>query len=191
MKTLLTVTGLALGIAALSGCQHHHHAESGLLKVGAPARAQDFSALDRFKALEGRWESDGDGDGKTGGAGDGALEYRVVAAGSAVEERLFPGSPYEMVTMYFTHYGDLYATHYCAGKNAPTMRGHWHERTSTWHFEHVSTTNADPNTTGVMGEMMYTFVDADTLKTSWATVKAGKNLGDGHGGVFKRVAAKR
>ena len=182
MKMSIVAGLFAAGlVACCGGCQQHHHAQSGLMKVGTPERAKDFSALDRFKALEGRWE-DGQG---------GVLEYRVVAAGSAVEERLFPGSPHEMVTMYFTHYGDLYATHYCAGKNAPTMRGHWHEGTSTWHFEHVSTTNADPNTTGVMGEMMYTFVDGDTLKTSWSTVKAGKNLGDGHGGVFKRVAAKR
>lgn len=183
MITGMLAGALAASVMAMVGCQRHHAAESGLMKVGSPERAKDFSALDRFKALAGRWEG--------GTSGDNEIEYRVVSAGSAVEERLFPGLPYEMVTMYFTHYGELYATHYCAGKNAPTMHGHWHEKDATWHFEHVSTTNADTSTTGVMGEMSYTFIDADTIKTSWESVMAGKSVGEPKGGVYKRAAVKR
>lgn len=48
--------------------------------------------------------------------------YRITAAGSAVEETIFPGSKMEMISMYHMDKGDLLMTHYCAIGNQPRMK---------------------------------------------------------------------
>lgn len=53
-----------------------------------------------------------------------AMNFRVIGAGSTVQERLLPGTAKEMVTMY--HCGDtgcsqVKATHYCVKQNQPQM----------------------------------------------------------------------
>ena len=49
------------------------------------------------------------------------VQYRVIAAGSVVEERCFSGTPNEMVTMFYDKDGKLAMTHYCMLGNRPTM----------------------------------------------------------------------
>lgn len=47
-------------------------------------------------------------------------EYTVTAGGSAVEEKIFPGTPYEMVSIYYDDdNGKLAMTHYCMMRNRP------------------------------------------------------------------------
>jgi hypothetical protein len=41
------------------------------------------------------------------------VEYRLVSGGSVIEERIFAGTPKEMVTMYHDQHGKLALTHYC------------------------------------------------------------------------------
>jgi hypothetical protein len=53
------------------------------------------------------------------GARDPARETRC--RGELVE-RLFPGAPQEMTTVYHREGADLALTHYCAGGNQPRMR---------------------------------------------------------------------
>jgi len=53
--------------------------------------------FERIKTLAGTWKGKMD---MGQGPMDMAVIYRVVAGGSAVEERTFPGTPMEMVTMY-------------------------------------------------------------------------------------------
>ena len=53
-----------------------------------------------------------------------AMSFRIIGAGSTVQESLLPGTPREMVTMY--HCQDLgclqvKATHYCVKQNQPQM----------------------------------------------------------------------
>ena len=49
------------------------------------------------------------------------VKYRLLAAGSVIEERVFPEMPNEMVTMYFDKDGKLALTHYCIMGNRPAM----------------------------------------------------------------------
>lgn len=184
---LARVAALAGG-AALFGCQQGPGvAECGpwcggtLCHAGTAEQAKDFSALDRFGRLAGRWSGQNE-------HGTMVVEYQTLADGSVVEERLFPGTSHEMRTMYFTHYGRLHATHYCAAKNQPTMVGSWDAGAVAWHFTHVRTTNANERDVGVMGDMSYFFVDDNTLRVQWRQVKDGKIVGAAFGGVFKRSA---
>src|SRR4051794_37188132 len=66
--------------------------------------------FERLKTLVGTWK------GKTD-MGQGPIEmtvqYRLLAAGSVLEERVFQGTPNEMVTMYYEQGGKLALTHYC------------------------------------------------------------------------------
>ena len=74
--------------------------------------------LNRIKALAGRWTSTtsmfGKKDEKV------FTEYAITAAGSAVVETIFPGTPNEMVSVYYDDdQGKLAMTHYCMMRNRP------------------------------------------------------------------------
>src|SRR5882757_1281778 len=73
---------------------------------------------ERMKTLVGTWK------GKTDmgqGPIDITLQYRLLAGGSVLEERVFSGTPNEMITMYFDQGGKLALTHYCMFGNRPGM----------------------------------------------------------------------
>src|SRR6202011_3667294 len=100
-----------------------------LIALGAGARADDtpgkapaaapHPSLERMKKLAGTWvEAD-----KDGKPTDKVVSViKVTAAGSAVQETLFPGQPQEMVSVYHLDKGDLVMTHYCALGNHPRMK---------------------------------------------------------------------
>src|SRR4051812_44633471 len=76
--------------------------EPGTLKQASPE-------LERVKALVGTWQGTTDmGQGPI----DITVQYRLLAAGSVVEERVFAGTPNEMVTMFYDKDGKLALTHY-------------------------------------------------------------------------------
>ncbi|MGA1487549.1 MAG: hypothetical protein ACO4CW_02940 [Planctomycetota bacterium] len=52
---------------------------------------------------------------------DPALTSRMTANGSALVERIFPGQPHEMVSVYHRDGDAVVLTHYCALGNAPHM----------------------------------------------------------------------
>ena len=74
--------------------------------------------LDRIKSLAGKWTSTSSMFGKKNQRL--YTEYSVTAAGSAVLERIFPGTPQEMV--YDDDDGKLTMTHYCILHNRPTLK---------------------------------------------------------------------
>src|SRR2546425_548123 len=72
--------------------------------------------FERLKTLVGTWQ------GKTDigqGPIDIAVQYGLLAGGSVLEERVFAGTPNEMVTMYYDQGGKLALTHYCIMGNRP------------------------------------------------------------------------
>src|SRR6266498_1969686 len=93
-------------------------AVSGLLSAGEPKSAPASAEFERMKSLVGTWK------GKTDmgqGPMEFTVEYRLVSGGSAIEERIFAGTPKEMVTMYHDKDGKLALTHYCMLANRPGM----------------------------------------------------------------------
>src|SRR5829696_4476299 len=98
MKTITTALGAAVLLAAALN-----------LSAADPAtKTRPTSAeFDRIKALVGTWS------GKTDmgqGPIDMTVQYRLLAGGSVVEEKVFAGTPNEMVTMYFDRGGKLALT---------------------------------------------------------------------------------
>lgn len=74
--------------------------------------------LNRLKALAGRWTSTTSMFGKENEQV--FVEYSVTAGGSAVLEKIFPGTPNEMVSVYYDDdQGKLAMTHYCMMRNRP------------------------------------------------------------------------
>jgi hypothetical protein len=77
--------------------------------------AEQFAAI---QSLAGDWEG-------TGTAGTEKMpvkvRYESTANGSAVLERMFVGTPHEMVTVYHRDGPSLVLTHYCAAGNQPHM----------------------------------------------------------------------
>ena len=74
--------------------------------------------LNRIKSLAGRWTSTTSMFGKE----DEQVftEYTITAGGSAVVEKIFPGTPNEMVSVYYDDdQGKLAMTHYCVMRNRP------------------------------------------------------------------------
>src|SRR5262245_1123124 len=94
-------------------------AASIALNADEPSKSNVSSPeFERMKTLVGTWT------GKTDmgqGPIDVTLQYRLLAGGSVLEERVFAGTPHEMVTMYYDKDGKLALTHYCMMGNRPGM----------------------------------------------------------------------
>jgi hypothetical protein len=98
-------------------------ASPSFLHADTPQPPPDNSSpeLNRIKSLAGRWT------GTTSMFGTPNeqiyIEYEVTAGGSAVLERIFPGTPKEMISVYYDdNKGKLAMTHYCIMRNRPTLK---------------------------------------------------------------------
>jgi len=75
----------------------------------------------RIKALAGVWEGT-HAMGKEGNEEKVTVEYQVTSGGNAVVEKLFTGTPHEMVSVYHdSKNGKLSMTHYCMLPNRPEL----------------------------------------------------------------------
>jgi hypothetical protein len=129
------------------------------------------AALDRFKALAGEWVAAEDGE--MFKKGDLVARYAVTAAGSAVVETVFPGSPHEMVTVYHADGPDLVLTHYCMEGNQPRMRARNPEG-PRFDFAFDGGIGIDPKKDRHMNSASLEFVGPDELRTVWTEIEAGK-----------------
>ena len=76
-------------------------------------------AFNDLKALVGTWE------GTTTMHGEpmkSVVTYELTSGGTALIEKLGPGTPHEMVTIYSTRDNKVAATHFCAVGNQPEMK---------------------------------------------------------------------
>jgi len=138
-----------------------------VLAAAKPAPA----ALERFKALAGDWVAAEDGEMVK--KGDLVSRYAVTAAGSAVIETIFPGSPHEMVTVYHADGSELVLTHYCMEGNQPRMRAR-DTSGSRFDFAFDGGTNIDPRKDRHMNSASLEFVGADEIRTVWTELADGK-----------------
>ncbi len=172
MKTMLTSIGttclLAASLGLLAG-------EPGKCKPGSPE-------FERMKTLVGTWH------GKTDmgqGPVDMTVQYRLLAAGSVVEERVFAGTPNEMVTMYYDRDGKLNLTHYCVLGNRPAMfLKSADPNPLTFDFDKAC--GIDPAKESHMHALTITFDDPDTITTSCKAIMDGKETPE-HPTILKRV----
>jgi hypothetical protein len=147
-----------------------------------PAAKANSPEFDRMKALVGKWSGKVDmGQGPV----DMIAEYRVIAGGSVIEERVFPGSPMEMVSMYYDKGGKLAMTHYCMLGNRPQMNLKASDASSiTLDFDEACGIDAKKDCH--MHGTKIVFVDADTITTSCKGLNDGKEMPE-HATTLKRV----
>ncbi len=156
------LTMLALLGSAWAYAGHHE---------GAPYTGS--KEFERLKALAGTWEG-------TGGMGTEQekvrVEYRLTAGGSAIVETLFPGTPHEMVSVYYDRKGELAMTHYCMLRNQPHMRL---ERATANSLEFVlgEGSGFDPAKEPHMHALTITFGDSDHITQKWTLFEEGKAKG--------------
>lgn len=148
-----------------------------------PAKKSGSPEFERMKSLVGTWT------GKTEMPGQGLVEltvqYRLLAAGSVLEERCFQGTPGEMITMYYDQGDKLAMTHYCALGNRPAMTLASSDAKSL-KFDFDSTCGINPTRESHMHALSIRFDDADTITTTCKAIMEGKET-EPHATTLKRV----
>jgi hypothetical protein len=138
--------------------------------------------FERLKTLVGNWKGKADmGQGPI----EMAVQYRLLAGGSVLEERVFAGTPNEMLTMYYEQGGKLALTHYCVMGNRPGMLLKSSDPKSL-KFDFDPACGIDTATESHMHAMSISFDDADTITTSCQAMISGKEVPD-HATTLKRV----
>lgn len=153
---LLTLTALALGAP-------------GLGNANEPDTAAEL--FDRFKALEGNWQSS-----STAGW-DEITSFEVIADGSVVmESTTFKDAPEKkMVTMFYLDAEELVAVHYCEARNQPRLRAvEMNPDDGTVTFEFDGGGNLPTRDHGHMDAAFYRFLDADQFVSRWSWYQEGQ-----------------
>lgn len=164
-KTLLfsVLLGLAMLVAPILQAEKHEPAPI------APMPTE----FERLTNLVGNWEG-------TTQEGDKAepvkVTYELISNGSAVMERLFPGTPKEMVSIYHRDGKGLAMTHYCAIGNHPYMQL---KKTTpeALSFEMQGTKGIGSAKEPHIHALTLTAPDNDHLKHEWIFYDNGKKQG--------------
>ena len=140
--------------------------------------------FERMKALVGTWKGKAD---MGQGPMEMTVEYRIISGGSAIEERIFAGTPKEMVTMYHDKNGKLALTHYCMLANRPGMLLESSDA-KTLKFDFDPACGVDAKSEMHMHSLSITFESPDTIVQDWKLFEDGKNK-DSHPFMLRRVKA--
>lgn len=141
--------------------------------------------FEKMKTLVGTWQGKVDiGQGPV----DMTVQFRLLAGGTVLEERCFPGTPNEMITMYYEQNGKLALTHYCMMGNRPGMLlKSSDDKTLRFDFDESCTVDAAKETH--MHAMTLRFDDPNTITSSCKLMVAGKVV-DEKPTTLKRVNAQ-
>ena len=127
--------------------------------------------FEKLKTLTGTWEGTsqmGEGDAAPVG-----IEYSVTSNGSAVVEKLMPGTPSEMVSVYYEENGKLMMTHYCALGNQPKLELKSSEGNQL-KFSLVKKSAINAKKDLHMHEVVLTFPEDGKISQSWVSYENGK-----------------
>jgi hypothetical protein len=159
-------TALAV-IAALSLCAATASAQDHGMRVSAVTATPQWETI---KSLVGEW------DGFTVKAGRKVATHvsvRMTGDGSAVMHVIDPGTPHEMVTMFYMDKDTLMATHYCAAHNQPRFEAAASPDPRKIAFAFKDGTNIRPGD-AYMSRLVITVVDADHHDEDWGYDLGGK-----------------
>jgi hypothetical protein len=157
---------------------------SQLFAAEHPAPPKLSSDFERMKGLVGTWKGKADmGQGMT----EFTVEYRLISGGSAIEERIFAGTPKEMLTIYHDRKGKLALTHYCMLGNQPGMALKSADSKSL-QFDFDPKCGVDDKSEMHMHALTITFEDPDTIVQDWKLYQDGK-MKESHPFTLKRVKA--
>jgi hypothetical protein len=150
MKRCLALFLALASVLAFTPCFAHE-------EMSAPKVSASFDPL---KALVGEWHEAGKGDQGT------VVIYELVAGGSALVERMDPGTPHSMVTVYYPDGDKIMLTHFCADGNQPRMRGVSNAKSIK--FTMIDVTNLPSPKSRHMDGLTLTFTDKDHLVQEWS-----------------------
>lgn len=159
MKKLIVALVLTLAQTAL--------AHEGMKQAVMP---KEFDSL---KQLVGTWEGTTTMDGKETKV---TVVYELTSAGTAVVEKLFKGTPEEMVSVYHKEGKSLGMTHYCGIGNQPHMRLKKSD-SKMMAFEMVKTDGISSPKEDHMHAVTLTFNDADSMTETWSHYHDGASAG--------------
>jgi hypothetical protein len=167
----------------ISFCATLLMASAVCLQADEPPKAKPGSPdFERLKTLAGTWSGKVDmGQGPV----DLTIDFKLIAGGSVLEERMAAGTPMEMVSMFYDKAGKLAMTHYCVLGNRPEMALKASDSKSIT-FDFDSCCGIDPKKESHMHGMTINFEDADTITTYCHAIIDGKDAPD-HASTFKRV----
>ncbi len=131
--------------------------------------------FERLKGLAGTWK--GTSTEMNGEKWDGTVEYSVTSNGSAVVEKLFAGTPHEMVSVYYDNNGKAVMTHYCGLGNRPQL-GLVSSNDHEMQFVFSNANEIDPAKEMHMHALKLTFDGKDKLVQDWKLFKDGAEAGD-------------
>lgn len=158
--TLIAFAGLFVATAAFAHPGHDHK---------APQMPKEF---DTMKGLVGNWEG-------TGTMGPDKKEmpvttqYELTSGGTAIAEKLSPGTPHEMISMFHKEGKTMAMTHYCALGNQPHMKLTKADG-KTMTFEEEGHQGLDSPKEMHMHSLTITLTDADNMKEEWTSYNDGK-----------------
>ena len=111
--------------------------------------------------------------------------YRMTAKDSVVEERIFPGTEREMVTMYFVDKNRLMMTHFCILGNQPTMVAKLGGADLLEFVFHDATNLKSPEARH-MHEHSFTFLEKNRIDAAWIFWENGKEADHRHYSLTRR-----
>lgn len=128
---------------------------------------------EKMKTLAGTWE----GTSSMGDEGEKVtVKYEMTSADSAIVETLFPGTPHEMVSVYYDDNGKLSMTHYCMIKNQPNMILK-NSNAKVIGLEFSGGTNLKSESDPHMHALNITFEDDNNIVQEWIYYEDGKEKG--------------
>jgi hypothetical protein len=151
-------------------------------ETNAPKPPPSSAEFERLKSLVGTWQGKVD---MGQGLVDMTARYRLLAGGTVLEERVFEGTPSEMVTMFYDKNGKLALTHYCAIGNRPGMVLKSADAKSI-QFAFDESCGIDPKKESHMHALTLSFDDANTITATCEAIMDGKQLPK-NPSVLKRV----
>ena len=135
------------------------------------------AAFDQLKALAGEWA----GMAVEEQSFPVTVQYRVTGNGSAVVETQFPGTPHEMVTVYYRDGNDLVLTHYCAAGNQPRMKlDAAASKPDELRFAFTGGSNLDPAKDMHMHEVRIALLSGDKIESDWTAYQNGQKAHTAH-----------
>ena len=146
---------------------------SGMPLAGAAENeAKSYTGSTQFeqmKTLVGTWQgtSSRNKDDKV------TVKYHLTSGGSAIVETLFPGAPYEMITVYHDQKGRLAMSHYCSLKNQPRMKLKGADN-GELNFGYTGGANIDPKKDAHMHGLKLAFVNKDKIIQKWTVYENGR-----------------
>lgn len=127
-----------------------------------------------LKGLAGIWKGTSTED--DGTKFDANVESYVTSDGSAVVEKLFTGTPHEMISVYHDKNGKSSMTHYCAIGNQPEM-DLLSSNEKEMKFDFSPSNSIDPAKDDHMHSLKLSFDGNDKLVQNWKYYKGGTEAG--------------